>query len=285
MMSKAIKTLFIVFCVVLLASCGGNSNKSSGGRYKQAQDTAPKKKVNLAKVPCAKPKHENYSRYGNPPSYVVFGKTYHVWDTHLGYEEEGLASWYGTKFQGYSTSSGEPYDMYQMTAAHKHLPVPSYAKVTNLKNKKSVIVKVNDRGPFHSDRIIDLSYVAAAKLDILSTGTGHVRVESIDVKEYNKRDRKRGEPEAVPEAAPEPVPYTPIGDEIYLQIAALGSFDGAHDLANKVEPFSDKQVHVYEQGDLFRVQIGPFNNEFDANNFKESTLAQLNLNQAFLVRR
>lgn len=281
-----LKVLTVIIFTLVLASCGGgkksSSKSSSGGHsYKQASDAAPKKKVNLAKVPCPVPKNEPYSRYGNPSSYVVFGKTYHVWDTHIGYEEEGLASWYGSKFHGYSTSSGEPYDMYQMTAAHKHLPVPSYAKVTNLKNGKTIVVKVNDRGPFHSDRIIDLSYVAAAKLDILSVGTGHVRVESIDVKEYNRSQKKRRhEP-----VTPEPVPYTPVGDEIYLQIAALGSFEGAHSLADRIKPYSEKQVHIYEQGELFRVQIGPFNNEFDARQFKEANLASLNLSSAFLVRR
>ena len=129
-------------------------------------------------MPCRS--SEPLSRYGNPESYVVYGKTYHTLSSSKGYKERGAASWYGTKFHGKRTSSGEPYDLYAMTAAHKTLPLPTYVEVTNLKNGRTVIVKVNDRGPFHDDRLIDLSYAAAAKLDILPYGTGEVEVRAID---------------------------------------------------------------------------------------------------------
>ncbi len=136
--------------------------------------------ADLAGIPDAVPTEEPLSPYGNPPEYEVSGRTYHVMTTSEGYEAEGLASWYGSKFQGRRTSSGEPYDMYGMTAAHRTLPLPTYVEVTNLDNDRSVIVRVNDRGPFHDGRIIDLSYVAARKLGIVGVGTARVRVRALE---------------------------------------------------------------------------------------------------------
>ncbi len=126
-------------------------------------------------VPVASPK----SRYGNPKEYEVLGERYFVLNSAAGYKERGKASWYGTKFHGKRTSSGEPYDMFAMTAAHKTLPLPTYVRVTHLGNGKSVVVKVNDRGPFHVGRIIDLSYTAAARLGILGHGSAMVEVEAL----------------------------------------------------------------------------------------------------------
>ena len=128
------------------------------------------------------PKVEKYSKYGNPKSYKVFGKKYYTKKTHVGYSEEGIASWYGKKFHGRLTSTRETYDMYKLTAAHKSLPIPCYAKVTNLSNNKSIVVRINDRGPFKKGRIIDLSYAAAKKLDIVLKGTAKVHVETIDAR-------------------------------------------------------------------------------------------------------
>ncbi len=144
-----------------------------------ARDSAPSAPPDLSKVREPVPKWEPRSRYGNPPSYVVFGKRYHVRDSSEGYVEQGIASWYGTKFHGQRTSSGEPYDMYQLTAAHRSLPLPTYARVTNLENGRTLVVKINDRGPFHDDRIIDLSYAAASKLGVLARGTARVEVRAI----------------------------------------------------------------------------------------------------------
>tara|TARA_B100001778_G_C18551979_1_gene613555 strand:+ start:422 stop:922 length:501 start_codon:yes stop_codon:yes gene_type:complete len=128
------------------------------------------------------PKVEKYSKYGNPKTYKVFGKNYKTLETHVGYSEEGIASWYGKKFHGRLTSTREVYNMYELTAAHKSLPIPCYVKVTNLSNSKSLIVRVNDRGPFKKGRIIDLSYAAAKILDIIEVGTARVFVEAIEVK-------------------------------------------------------------------------------------------------------
>ncbi|MCG8671190.1 MAG: septal ring lytic transglycosylase RlpA family protein, partial [Pseudomonadales bacterium] len=146
----------------------------------EPKDGPPKLRKDISAVQDAVPKVEPKARYGNHSPYKVFGKTYHVMESSDGYREEGIASWYGEKFAGRSTSSMEPYDPYLMTAAHKSLPLPSYVRVTNLKNKRSVIVRVNDRGPFHGNRIIDLSYAAAIKLGYANQGTAPVLVEIID---------------------------------------------------------------------------------------------------------
>ena len=130
----------------------------------------------LASIPDAVPRVEPRSRYGNPPSYVVFGQRYYVLASSEGHVERGTASWYGPGFHAARTSSGEPYDMYSMTAAHKTLPIPAYARITNLRNGRSVVVRINDRGPFVGDRIVDLSYTAAWKLDMLRTGTAPVEL-------------------------------------------------------------------------------------------------------------
>lgn len=167
--------------LALLAGCaGGGGSQGVGGRYAMDQDAYPDTPKDVANVPDAVPRVEPRSRSGNRSTYTVWGKTYHVLDDPAGYEAEGLASWYGVKFQGYDTANGETYDMYKMSAAHRSLPLPTYARVTNLDNGRKVIVRVNDRGPFHSERLIDLSYAAAARLGILKGGTGRVRVEAID---------------------------------------------------------------------------------------------------------
>jgi len=131
-------------------------------------------------VPDAIPRIETRARSGNPPFYDVFGKRYYVLSSSVGYWERGVASWYGPGFHKVRTSTGEPYDMYAMTAAHKTLPLPAYVRVTNLLNGRSVVVRVNDRGPFVGNRIIDLSYTAAAKLDMLRNGTAMVDVRTVD---------------------------------------------------------------------------------------------------------
>lgn len=161
----------------LLSGCFGGAVKDAEQDGFPHADVVP---ADLHDIPDAQPVVQARSRYGNPPYYEVAGQRYFVLNSSAGYRERGRASWYGTKFHGRRTSSGEPYDMFAMTAAHKTLPLPTYARVTHLGNGKSVVVKVNDRGPFHQGRIIDLSYAAAAKLDMLKTGSAEVEVESID---------------------------------------------------------------------------------------------------------
>ncbi|MDN3555301.1 septal ring lytic transglycosylase RlpA family protein [Halomonas maura] len=173
------------------ADVDGGSEASAttgdGERYAMSSDAYPEEPPDVSRVPDAVPRMEAPSQAGNRSSYEVWGKTYHVLSDASGYERRGTASWYGKKFHGYATSNGEIYDMYKMSAAHRSLPLPTYARVTNLDNERSVIVRVNDRGPFHSEREIDLSYAAAARLDILDRGTGRVRVEAIDARDWLAR--------------------------------------------------------------------------------------------------
>ena len=143
------------------------------------RDGAPAGEIDLSSIPDAVPRVEPKSRYGNPGSYVVHGKRYFTLSSARGFAERGIASWYGTKFHGRRTSSGEPYDMFRMTAAHRTLPLPTYVAVRNLATGREVVVRVNDRGPFHEDRILDLSYAAAAKLGIARKGTGLVEVRAL----------------------------------------------------------------------------------------------------------
>ncbi len=183
------KSVVLIATALLLAACGtvpqrkavtpGSSAGPSGGGYLPGDGPGKNIPVNLDAIPDAVPKAEPLHRYANRP-YIALGKTYTPMTVVGNFREHGLASWYGKKFNGERTSSGEIYDMYAMTAAHPTLPLPSYARVTNLANHKSVIVRINDRGPFMNDRIIDLSYTAAYKLDMIADGSAEVEVESID---------------------------------------------------------------------------------------------------------
>lgn len=160
----------------LLAACSSAPVIKDEDGFPAASVVPP----DLEQIADATPKPEPRSRYGNPADYEIAGQRYFVLNSAAGYKERGRASWYGTKFNGRRTSSGETYDMFQMTAAHKTLPLPTYVRVTRLSSGKSVIVKVNDRGPFHQGRIIDLSYAAALKLDLLKEGSAEVEVEALD---------------------------------------------------------------------------------------------------------
>jgi peptidoglycan lytic transglycosylase len=182
------KVVFMIVASLMLAACGTVSHRkaetpaataATSGGYLPGDGPGTDIPVNLESIPDAVPKVEPLHRYANRP-YIALGKTYRPMTTVGNYKERGIASWYGKKFNGERTSSGEIYDMYAMTAAHPTLPLPSYARVTNLANHKSVIVRVNDRGPFMSDRIIDLSYTAAYKLGIINDGSAEVEVESIN---------------------------------------------------------------------------------------------------------
>ena len=237
---------FILLNCLLLFSCGRVD------KVLTPHDSAPEKKIDVTKIPNAVPKIEPKSRYGNPASYVVFGKRYYVMDSSRGYVEKGIASWYGTKFHGRRTSSGETYDMYAMTAAHKTLPLPTYVRVTNLNNNKSVILKVNDRGPFHENRIIDLSYTAAIKLDIIKKGTGLVEVRAIE--SGSSLDNILSE-ENVQETSTKSISF-------YIQVGTFSKLENAEILKRKLSSFGDNLIKISSvtiSGKMFyRVRIGPF---------------------------
>ena len=265
------KNLVLIVLCTLLIGCAGLKAKgkppASSGRYKQKHDSYPKQShvPNLHKIKNAVPKVEPPSRYGNPNSYKVFNKKYHVLKNSHGYKETGLASWYGTKFHGHRTSNGEVYDMYAMTAAHKTLPLPTYIEVVNLDNGRKVIVKVNDRGPFHDNRIVDLSYAAAHKLGILSKGTGRVEVRAIDPRKFRHRQpfsspTPQESETIIAQAAP---PSTDTIDSLsshYLQVGAFSNKDNAENLVLKLQSHTELPIEIQAEeanSPLFRVRIGP----------------------------
>jgi rare lipoprotein A len=176
---KLARALALPFCAVVTAGIAGCFSAPPRPQIR-TPEPAPESAAPTTSVPDAVPRIEPRSRNGNPPFYDVFGKRYFVLSSSVGYVERGVASWYGPGFHKVRTSTGEPYDMYGMTAAHKTLPLPAYVRVTNLQNGRSVVVRVNDRGPFVGNRIIDLSYTAASKLDMLRNGTAMVEVRSLD---------------------------------------------------------------------------------------------------------
>lgn len=191
------------------------------------------------------------SKSGNPASYVVFGKRYYVLDSADGYAEKGIASWYGPDFHGKRTSSGEVYNMHAMTAAHKTLPIPVRVKVTNLNNGKSVIVKVNDRGPFSKGRIIDLSFAAAKKLDVVGPGTAPVEVVAL-----TGQSTKRSVVRTIPLQS-----ESAFGGDIYIQLGAFSSEINAINLRNDLENKNEKPIKISrvgsDTGELYRVVLGP----------------------------
>ena len=204
------------------------------------------------------PREEPRSRYGNGPYYTVFGKTYKVLDSSYGYREQGVASWYGNKCHGNLTASRETYDMYAMTAAHKTLPLPTYVEVRNLKNGKRVVVRVNDRGPFVDNRIIDLSYAAASRLDMVRDGTSLVEVMAISF-DPPPHGQRAAAPEPVQKSSAEPAP--PARNTVYVQVGAFGDRDNAARRYRLLLDNGIEQAFVHEETDrdtrLYRVRIGP----------------------------
>ncbi|KTD35653.1 rare lipoprotein A [Legionella moravica] len=229
--------------------------KNKNNRYTIKQDGAPEKQQNVSfKEPV--PASEPLSRYGNPSEYYVDGKAYKVMQSSSGYKTRGVASWYGTKFHKQRTSSGEPYDMYVMTAAHKTLPLPTYVKVKNLDNGRVAVVKVNDRGPFHADRVIDLSYAAALKLGVFPKGTANVEIETLK--------------------GPSGVAH------YYLQAGAFSSEILAKRLKEKLVHITPSPVFIEHYQQHYVVRVGPFGNKTMSDNLKKM-LAQNGVTGSFSV--
>ena len=234
----------LLLAILILPACGTKIIRGD-------RDSGPAPgSVDVTGVPDAVPRVEPPSKYGNPESYVVNGKRYYVRKNSTGFVERGIASWYGEKFHGRRTSSGETYDMYAMTAAHKSLPLPTYVQVTNLKNGRSIVVRVNDRGPFHENRIIDLSYTGAAKLDIIRAGTGLVEVRAIDPRTY----RPGGAPVLTGTPGPERGGF-------FIQVGAFAELMNAERLRQRLGVLGQQLVQIREAvvngNRLYRVQLGP----------------------------
>ena len=232
-----------------------------------SRDSGPSRAMDFSHLPDAVPKHEKRTRAGNPSTYVVLGKRYYVMNSSTGYSQRGIASWYGKKFHGRKTSNGEIYNMYAMTAAHKTLPIPTYLQVTNLKNGKQVVVRVNDRGPFHENRIIDLSYAAASKLGIVGTGTGMVEIRALEPGQPTSPTTLADTGAAT--GAPPTAPTTAAGgNQLYLQLGSFISRDNAESLRarlalNNVSDATVQQSTV-DRKNIYRVRIGPLSSVEEA---------------------
>jgi rare lipoprotein A len=245
------------------SSSGGSGGSSSGGfrddisksqssRYRDSDDSVPSgPPPDLSKLVEPTPKNEPRSLYGNKSPYSVLGRTYSVLPSASGYVERGIASFYGNKFHGFKTSNLEDYDMYKFSAAHKTLPIPSYARVTNLENGKSVVVRINDRGPFHENRIVDLSYAAAVKIGVWPKGTGLVEVRAL----------VPGEPDLPP---PPPAPSVIAGAPkpgIFLQVGAFSDNANAERVAQQLRAANLAPVQVIDAQiggrAVRRVRLGP----------------------------
>jgi rare lipoprotein A len=240
---------------------------------------SPPSDFDPSSVPNAVPRPVTRSKRGNPDSYVVLGRRYYVLASSKGYDERGIPSWYGPDFDGKPTSSGETYDMYKMTAAHKTLPLPTYARVTNLANDKSVIVKINDRGPFHENRIIDLSYAAAAKLGMIKKGTALVDVKAIST-------RAPPSPDAVA-ASKTPPAALPAHPKLYVQVGAYAKHDNARRIEarlalNAVGPIAIQQASLADGQRIWRVRIGPLA-DVDAVDALTRRLGKLGIDQTQVV--
>jgi rare lipoprotein A len=245
-MPRAVLWPVLAIGLALLAGCGGRGPALPGER------DGPGKSVDFSSIPDAVPRVEPLSRGGNMASYVVFGKRYHTLPSSEGFVERGIASWYGSKFHGRKTSNGEVFDMYAMTAAHKQLPLPTFVEVVNLENGRRIVVRVNDRGPFHENRVIDLSYAAAGRLGMLGKGTALVEVRAIDPGRTRPVTRLAAGPGAQPVAA---------APRIYLQAGAFSSGDNAERLRQRLERELAHAVRVIRAeaaaGAVHRVQVGP----------------------------
>jgi rare lipoprotein A len=254
----------LVAASVGVVACGTAPKKASPGPKYYADDGPPETVPgNLAQIPDAVPRDEPFHRFANRP-YTVFGHTYVPVVNKDPTRERGLASWYGRMFHGRKTASGEPYDMFAMTAAHKTLPIPSYARVTNVKTGQSVVVRVNDRGPFHAGRIIDLSYAAAARIGIASAGSGLVDVE-----------RVLALPGQLAVAPPAPAPVvdveTPMVSQeasaLWLQLGAFSSAENAEAFrvrATASLPWMLEPIEVSAREGLYRVRLGPYRSRQEA---------------------
>jgi rare lipoprotein A len=254
----------MAFAAIVVAGCSTappyEEPPAKGGYYK---DDGPgdKPPANLAEIADAEPRAEPLHRYANRP-YKVFGTEYVPLAQVQPFRQRGAASWYGRRFHGQKTASGELYDMYAMTAAHPTLPIPSYVRVTNLGNGRSVVVRVNDRGPFHASRIIDLSYAAAYKLGFIQAGSARVEVQSI-------------------------VPGQQPTAGVYLQVGAFSSRENAESLQTRLArelAWLQETVQVLLSENLWRLHVGPYRSQADARSVAERIEAQLDVKPLLVVR-
>lgn len=269
-----------LFILGVLAGCASSLREPS--------DAGPTRQIDVSAIPEVIARPVTRTKAGNYSPYTVLGKTYAVLEDSRGYRAEGLASWYGSKFHGRHTSNGEIFDMYGLTAAHKHLPIPTYAEVTNLNNGRSIVVRINDRGPFHSDRIIDLSWAAAAKLGFANMGTAPVRVVTIDpdsgATPVQLAPVKKVLP--APSQAATPAPML-LPARSYYQVASLTDRFRASQYAQDIEALTKYPVAIdwddAASAPVYKVLVGPLKDRREVSEL--STLLKSNgVNTGFLMQ-
>ena len=280
---RCVAKALLLPALVMLVGCASSPSATpaspNAGRYQISQDRAPTRVLKASEVRDVVPTVINRTMAGNRSPYEVLGKRYRVMSSEEGYFERGVASWYGEKFHGHKTSNGEIFDMYEVSAAHKSLPIPSFLKVTNLDNNRSIVVRVNDRGPFHGDRIIDLSYAAAVKLGYADRGTARVELEAIVVKGDAPRERTEQ-----PQLAR--VGGGKIANQ-YLQVGAYSMRGSAQEVAKQLQGLTRQPVRIEEvrssQGQtLHRVRIGPLSDLTEVDMLK-ARVASANLGTPYTV--
>ena len=294
--SRILKFITISVIGILLAACGSSptstapssattpmsaSDAYQATRYAIQQDRASSQLIDIAQIREVIPVLEPRTMAGNKSPYTVNGKTYRVMQSEQGYSERGFASWYGEKFHGHKTSNGEIYDMFQLSAAHKSMPIPGFLRVTNLENNRSIVVRVNDRGPFHSERIIDLSYAAAYMLGFDNKGTAMVEVEAIVPTIAATR-------ESPPPPSPVLIAPPQAGGTI-LQVGAFSDLNSAQQLSLKLQkitsrPVFIRSVEIGEERELIhRVRVGPIPSADEITRITDSVVAA-DLGRPYTVR-
>ena len=274
-------------------AASGSSASPTGRYHGKPTDWGPDKEIDMSHVPDAVPRYENRTIAGNKNPYTVLGKTYFLMEDERAYTERGKASWYGFKFNGERTSNGELYDMFAMTGAHKTLPIPSYVRVSNLDNRTSVIVRINDRGPFHAGRIIDLSYAAAQRLGITRVGTGNVEVEVVVPQgdprpplRKRKKDVTARDSGMVSQAEVGMAPVdSKLPDGTYLQIAAFGAEQSAQQFASNVGAKLSFPVVISAAkapNKVYRVRVGPFKDAQSIQTAREE-LGRIDISEVHVV--
>jgi rare lipoprotein A len=277
----------VTLVATTLAGCGSGPSRpapSKPGGYYRDDGPGPNPPSNLDSIPEPVPRIEAINRSASRP-YTVFGRTYIPYTELTPYRARGVASWYGKRYHGQKTSSGEVYDMYAMSAAHPVLPLPSYARVTNVATGKSVIVRVNDRGPFHDDRLIDLSYLAARRLGLLEPGSGIVEVEAI----IPGDEQLPAVTAAVTPEQPVPAAAEPSAEPggIYVQLGAFSVAQNANAFVGKMRADLDwlaDSINVYRRDGLYRVHAGPYSDREQAGHVAERVQTQLGLKALVLER-
>lgn len=292
--SRILKGITIVAAAVLLAACGSSPSNTAAtsstppmsasdayqaSRYNIQQDRGSSQLIDPAQIREVIPLFESRTSAGNKSPYTVNGKTYRVMQSEQGYSERGFASWYGEKFHGHKTSNGEIYDMFQLSAAHKSMPIPGFLRVTNLENNRSIVVRVNDRGPFHSERIVDLSYAAAYMLGFDKQGTAMVQVEAIVPTVAATRESS---------PSPSRVALAPAGGAI-LQVGAFSDLKAAQQLSIRLQEMTSRPVFIRsvevgaEREVVHRVRVGPIPSTDEISRITDSVVAA-DLGRPYTVR-